>query len=53
MQFALEQETWRTTDDIVFLGEIQEYEPLSRAAYHKAMKEFEQRKDIEKTKNFD
>ena len=41
------------SDDIVFLGEIQEYEPLSRAAYHKAMKEFEQRKDIEKTKNFD
>ena len=41
------------SDDIVFLGEIQEYEPLSRAAYHEAMKEFEQRKDIEKTKNFD
>ena len=41
------------SDDIVFLGEIKEYEPLSRAAYHKAMKEFEERKDIEKTKNFD
>ena len=41
------------SDDIVFLGEIQEYEPLSRAAYRKAMKESEQRKDIEKTKNFD
>ena len=41
------------SDDIVFLGEIQEYEPLSRAAYHKVMKEFEERKDIEKTKNFD
>ena len=41
------------SDDIVFLGEIQEYEPLSRAAYCKAMREFEERKDIEKTKNFD
>ncbi|WGH74889.1 thymidine kinase [Tenacibaculum tangerinum] len=26
-------------DDLVFLGETQEYEPLSRAAYYKAMKE--------------
>lgn len=26
-------------DDIVFLGETQEYEPLSRAAYYKAMQE--------------
>ena len=41
------------SDDIVFLGEIQVYDPLCSAAYHNAMKEFEQRKDIEKTKNFD
>ena len=27
------------SDDIVFLGETQEYEPLSRAAYYKALQE--------------
>lgn len=27
------------SDDIVFLGETQEYEPLSRAAYYKAVRE--------------
>lgn len=30
-------------DDIVFLGETQEYEPLSRAAYYKAMKEMQEK----------
>ena len=25
------------SDDLVFLGETEEYEPLSRAAYYKAM----------------
>ncbi|CAM1348118.1 MULTISPECIES: thymidine kinase [Tenacibaculum] len=29
------------SDDLVLLGETQEYEPLSRAAYYKAMKEHE------------
>ena len=33
------------SDDIVFLGETQEYEPLSRAAYYKAMKEAEKKKE--------
>ena len=37
------------SDDIVFLGETQEYEPLSRAAYFKAMKEQEKKKSSEKT----
>ncbi|MFY0603007.1 MAG: thymidine kinase [Flavobacteriaceae bacterium] len=40
-------------NDIVFLGETQEYEPLSRAAYYKAMQETkqlsEQKKDSETT----
>ena len=36
-------------EDIVFLGETQEYEPLSRAAYYKAI--ISQRKEIEKEKN--
>jgi len=36
-------------DDIVFLGETQEYEPLSRAAYYKAL--LSQREEIEKEKN--
>lgn len=34
-------------DDIVFLGETQEYEPLSRAAYYKAMREAEEKKNSE------
>ncbi|MBL4605120.1 MAG: thymidine kinase [Flavobacteriaceae bacterium] len=37
------------SDDIVFLGEVQEYEPLSRAAYYKAIKE--QQEQILKEKN--
>jgi len=36
-------------EDIVFLGETQEYEPLSRAAYYKAI--ISQREEIEKEKN--
>ena len=36
-------------EDIVFLGETQEYEPLSRAAYYKAL--ISQREEIEKEKN--
>ena len=36
------------SDDIVFLGETQEYEPLSRAAYYKAMKEDEKERDSKK-----
>ena len=36
------------SDDIVFLGETQEYEPLSRAAYYKAMKEAEKERDSKK-----
>ena len=36
-------------EDIVFLGETQEYEPLSRAAYYKAL--ISQREKIEKEKN--
>jgi len=35
-------------EDIVFLGETQEYEPLSRAAYYKAL--ISQREEIEKEK---
>lgn len=35
-------------DDIVFLGETQEYEPLSRAAYYKAMQEAQSLKEKEK-----
>jgi thymidine kinase len=31
-------------DELVMLGETQEYEPLSRAAYYKAMKEVQQKK---------
>ena len=40
-------------DNLVLLGEVQEYEPLSRAAYYKALK-YQQEKvlsDTEKTKN--
>lgn len=33
-------------DNIVFLGETQEYEPLSRAAYFKAMEEAKKKKKI-------
>ncbi len=36
-------------EDIVFLGETQEYEPLSRAAYYKAL--LSQREEIKKEKN--
>jgi len=36
-------------DDIVFLGETQEYEPLSRAAYYKAL--LSQKEEIEKKKS--
>ncbi len=36
------------SDDTVFLGETQEYEPLSRAAYFKAMLEKEQQKSDQK-----
>ena len=36
-------------EDIVFLGETQEYEPLSRAAYYKAL--ISQREEVEKEKN--
>lgn len=36
------------SDDTVFLGETQEYEPLSRAAYFKAMREKEQQKSDQK-----
>jgi thymidine kinase len=36
-------------EDIVFLGETQEYEPLSRAAYYKAL--LSQKEEIEKKKS--
>lgn len=39
------------SDDLVFLGETQEYEPLSRAAYYKAMKEQQARNKEEETNN--
>ena len=38
-----------TSEDIVFLGETQEYEPLSRAAYYKAL--ISQKEEILKEKN--
>jgi thymidine kinase len=38
-----------TSEDIVFLGETQEYEPLSRAAYYKAL--VSQKEEILKEKN--
>ena len=38
-----------TNEDIVFLGETQEYEPLSRAAYYKAL--ISQKEEILKEKN--
>ena len=38
-----------TSEDIVFLGETQEYEPLSRAAYYKAL--ISQKEGILKEKN--
>ncbi len=37
-------------DDLVFLGETEEYEPLSRAAYYKALRE-QQEKQIPSTEN--
>jgi thymidine kinase len=39
------------SDDTVLLGETQEYEPLSRAAYFKAMLEKEKQKSEEKLNN--
>ena len=36
------------SENIVLLGETQEYEPLSRAAYYKAMKEAQERKKAKK-----
>ncbi|WP_428743678.1 thymidine kinase [Tenacibaculum sp.] len=39
------------SDDLVLLGETQEYEPLSRAAYYKAMKEQEAHNKEEETDN--
>jgi len=36
------------SENIVLLGETQEYEPLSRAAYYKAMKEAQEKKEAEK-----
>ena len=38
-----------TNNDIVFLGETQEYEPLSRAAYYKAL--LSQREEMKKENN--
>ena len=38
-----------TSEDIVFLGETQEYEPLSRAAYYKAL--ISRKEEILKEKN--
>ena len=38
-----------TSEDIVFLGETQEYEPLSRTAYYKAL--ISQKEEILKEKN--
>jgi thymidine kinase len=37
-------------DNLVFLGETEEYEPLSRAAYYQAMWKDQENKDIEKIK---
>jgi thymidine kinase len=36
------------SENIVLLGETQEYEPLSRAAYYKAMREAQARKEAER-----
>lgn len=33
------------SDDLILLGEVQEYEPLSRAAYYKATKQEHERKE--------
>ena len=38
-------------NDLVLLGETQEYEPLSRAAYYKIMKEEEKLRKAEQNKN--
>lgn len=38
------------SENIVLLGETQEYEPLSRAAYYKAMKEAQERKKAKNNK---
>jgi thymidine kinase len=37
-------------DNLVFLGETEEYEPLSRAAYYQAMWKDQENKDTEKIK---
>ncbi|WP_299106471.1 thymidine kinase [uncultured Tenacibaculum sp.] len=39
------------SDDLVLLGETQEYEPLSRAAYYKAMREQQNLNEKEETTN--
>ncbi|MGB1042403.1 MAG: thymidine kinase [Tenacibaculum sp.] len=39
------------SEDLVLLGETQEYEPLSRAAYYKALREQHQNKEEETTSN--
>ena len=39
-----------SNDDLVMLGENQEYEPLSRAAYFKAMKNQQHKRDAENKK---
>jgi len=41
-----------SNDDLVMLGENQEYEPLSRAAYFKAMKNQQHKRDAENKKNY-
>ena len=38
-------------EDLVLLGETQEYEPLSRAAYYKAMKQIQKKKVDSKNEN--
>jgi len=49
----LAQFSFRKSDqqNLVFLGETEEYEPLSRAAYHKAIQHQENNRKIEKDKN--
>ncbi len=38
-------------DDLVLLGEVQEYEPLSRAAYYKAVREHQKNSSKKENKN--
>ena len=42
-----------SNDNLVMLGENQEYEPLSRAAYYKALRNQQNEKDAENKKNTD